>query len=68
MNVQNQAKRILFFGETVLSIKILKWLLKKSEVMIQPVVTEEQEIGAWNIVADEGTNEISQSEVFKEII
>lgn len=68
MNVQNQAKLILFFGETVLSIKILKWLLKKSEVMIQPVVMEEQEIGAWNIVADEGTNEISQSEVFKEII
>lgn len=68
MNVQNQAKQILFFGETVLSIKILKWLLKKSEVMIQPVVTEEQEIGAWNIVADEGTNEISQSEIFKEII
>lgn len=68
MNVQNQAKLILFFGETVLSIKTLKWLLKKSEVMIQPVVTEEQEIGAWNIVADEGTNEISQSEVFKEII
>lgn len=46
MNVQNQAKLILFFGETVLSIKTLKWLLKKSEVMIQPVVTEEQEIGA----------------------
>lgn len=68
MNVQNQAKQILFFGETVLSIKTLKWLLKKSEVMIQPVVTEEQEIGAWNIVADEGTNEISQSEVFKEIM
>lgn len=68
MNVQNQAKLILFFGETVLSIKILKWLLKKSEVMIQPVVTEEQEIGAWNIVADEGTNGISQSEVFKEIM
>lgn len=68
MNVQNQAKLILFFGEIVLSIKTLKWLLKKSEVMIQPVVTEEQEIGAWNIVADEGTNEISQSEVFKEII
>lgn len=68
MNVQNQAKLILFFGETVLSIKILKWLLKKSEVMIQPVVTEEQEIGGWNIVADEGTNEISQSEVFKEIM
>lgn len=68
MNVQNQAKLILFFGETVLSIKTLKWLLKKSEVMIQPVVTEEQEIGAWNIVADEGTNEISQSEVFKEIM
>lgn len=68
MNVQNQAKLILFFGETVLSIKTLKWLLKKSEMMIQPVVTEEQEIGAWNIVADEGTNEISQSEVFKEII
>lgn len=68
MNVQNQAKLILFFGETVLSIKTLKWLLKKSEVMIQPVVTEEQEIGAWNIVADEGTNEISQSEIFKEII
>lgn len=68
MNVQNQAKLILFLGETVLSIKTLKWLLKKSEVMIQPVVTEEQEIGAWNIVADEGTNEISQSEVFKEIM
>lgn len=68
MNVQNQAKLILFFGESILFIKILKWLLKKSEVMIQPVVTEEQEIGAWNIVADEGTNEISQSEIFKEII
>lgn len=66
MNVQNQAKQILCFGETVLSIQTLKWLLKKSEVMIQPVVTEEQEIGAWNIVADEGTNKISQSEVFKE--
>lgn len=45
MNVQNQAKLILFFGETILSIKTLKGLLKKSEVMIQPVVTEEQEIG-----------------------